>query len=258
MESYDSSREKETKPAKSEAPEDQPLNRRTHNRYIINAISVGDLGSIVEISKGGMRIRKMNSEDITGPKLIIPFLKKELKADIVWQDKKDIGLRYACEFDLVNLIKKLTLKIKEPAIRPKRVISDDAIAGTTRKDVLNSCINLMEELENLDADITKLRTYVEDISDVCHEASALEEKKTEEIEEIKELQPVEPEDLKELLIREASSASSAAGIEIKDIDFAIARLGLESVKKISGIFYAINYLNWIYLPCPILTIMNHL
>ncbi len=88
-------------------------------------------------------------------------------------------------------------------------------------------------MESLNTDITKLQTYVDDISDVCQETPVPEEGVSEEIDEIKELGAVEPADLKELLIYKASSASTAAGIEIKDVDFAIARLGLEAVKEIS-------------------------
>ena len=79
---------------KKEESGNQPLNRRTSNRYAINAVSIGDIGSIVEISKGGMKIEKLTSEEIAGPALIVPFFKRQLKADIVWQDKKYIGIRY--------------------------------------------------------------------------------------------------------------------------------------------------------------------
>jgi hypothetical protein len=234
MQPSDPSREKDNKPhIDKKESEPQLLNRRTHNRYIIHAISAGTLGSIIEISKGGMKLRKMNSEEIKDSKLVIPFLKKELKAEIVWQDSKNIGLRCVDEFDVVQIIKKLTLRVKEPAIRYKKTISDDAIAGISKKDVLSTCINFMGELENLDTDITKLQTYVDDISNVCQKTPVPEEEASEKIDEIKELTPVEPTDLKELLIYKACSASLATGIEIKDVDFAIARLGLEAVKTIS-------------------------
>jgi len=214
----------------------QSLNRRTNNRYIINAVSIGDIGSIVEISKGGMRIEKLNGEEITGPKLIVPFFKKELNADIVWQDKKNIGIKYAADIDVGRLIKALARKIKGPDFMPEKIISDDDIAGITETDVLSCCINLMEELENINTDMTKLRAYIEDISDLCQETFAPEEKKSEEAGEIKELQQAEPEELKGLLIHEASSAGSSVGIEITDVGFAIARLGLESVRRISTNF----------------------
>jgi hypothetical protein len=237
MDPSDPSREKENKPHKEEtASESQILNRRTDIRYIIHPISVGSLGSIVEISKGYMKIRKMNSEEIKDPKLIISFFKKELKADLLWQDNINIGLQYSEELDVEQLIKKFTLRVKEPAITPKKTISDDAMAGISNKDVLSICINFMEELENLDTDITKLQTYVDEISDICQKPPVPEGEATEEIDEIKELKPVEPTDLKELLIYKASSAGSAAGIEIKDVNFAIARLGLEAVKEISADF----------------------
>jgi hypothetical protein len=209
------------------------LNRRTYNRYIMHVFSVGDIGVITDISKGGMRIKKTNNEEIMGSKLTVSIAKNEVEADIVWQDKEYIGLRYTAGFDAVQLIKRLTRKIKEPEIRPKKIIPEDAVAGITQKDVLCSCINLIEELENPDIDMTKLKTYVEEISDVCRETAPPEEKKSEEIEEMKEPEPVKPADIKGLLIYEARRASSAKQVEIADIDFAIVRLGLESVRQIS-------------------------
>jgi hypothetical protein len=210
------------------------LNRRIDNRYIIHPISIGTLGSIVEISKGYMKLRKTSSEEIKDPALVISFFKKELKADVLWQDNINIGLRYSEELDIEQLIKKLTLRVKEPEISPKKIISDDAFTGISGKDILSTCINFMGELENLDTDITRFQTYVEDISDVCQETPIPDEEVSEEIDGTKEPEPVEPADLKELLIYKASSASTASGIEIKDVDFAIARLGLEAVKEISS------------------------
>jgi hypothetical protein len=234
MEPSDPSREKENVPHKEEkTSESLILNKRTDIRYIIRPISVGALGSVVEISKGYMKIRKMNTEEMKDSKFVISFFKKELKVDLLWQNNIYIGIKYSEELDLEQLIKKLTLRVKEPAITPKKTISDDAIAGILKKDVLSICINFMEELENQDTDITKLQTYVDEISDVCQKPPVPVGEATEELDEINELKPVEPTDLKELLIYKASSAGSAAGIEIKDVDFAIARLGLEAVKEIS-------------------------
>ncbi len=59
MEPSNPSREKENIPHKDEKEsEPQILNRRTNNRYFIHPISVGTLGSIVEISKGSYENKK--------------------------------------------------------------------------------------------------------------------------------------------------------------------------------------------------------
>ena len=212
------------------------LNKRRYLRYIVHEFSIGEIGNVIEISRGGIIIKKINSKEITDSQLTITILNHEIKVNIVWQDNTKLGLKYADEFDVVQLIKVITRKIKEPKITPKRIISDDAIAGITQKDVLSSCINLIEELENPDIDMTKLKIYVEEISDVCRETAVPEEKKSEEIEEMKEPEPVKPADIEGLLIYEARRASSAKQVEITDIDFAIVRLGLESVRQISKDF----------------------
>jgi hypothetical protein len=206
------------------------LNRRGQNRYFTNELSAGDIGRIMEMSEAGMRIMKAGVQEIKGPSLTIPVFNREIKAFIVWQDKYFLGLRCSYGFDVVPVIKKLAGALMEPEFRPKKTITDEAIAGITHKDVLSSCLNLIEELENPDIDMTKLITFIEAIRDAFSEAAAPKEEETEKIEEIKE---AEPADLSELLIHEARRASSARHVEISSVDFAVARLGLESVKKIS-------------------------
>jgi hypothetical protein len=126
------------------------LNRRGQNRYFTKEFSAGGIGSIIEMSGGGMRIRKTGMLEIKGPSLTIPVFGKEIKAYIVWQDKYFMGLRCSYEFDIIPMIKKLVQTLREPEFRPKKTITDDSIAGITHKDVLSSCLNLIEELENPD------------------------------------------------------------------------------------------------------------
>ncbi len=209
------------------------LNRRGRNRYFTKEFSAGNIGKIIEMSEGGMRIRKASVLEIKGPSLTIPVFNREIKAYIVWQDKYFMGLRCSYGFDVVPLIKKLAETLREPEFRPKKTITDDAIAGIMHKDVLSSCLNLIEELENQDIDMTKLITFIEAIDDSFRETTVPEEEETEKCEEIKD---AEPADLSELLIHEALKASSARHVEITSADFAVARLGLESVKKISRDF----------------------
>lgn len=185
------------------------------------------------MSGEGMRIRKAGVQDIKGPSLTFPVFNRGIKAYIVWQDKYFMGLKCSYGFDVVPLIKKLAETLREPEFRPKKTITDDAIAGITHKDVLSSCLNLIEELENPDIDMSKLITFVEEIKDAFSESAVPEEKETEKCEEIKD---AETADIVELLIHEARRASSARHVEIFSIDFAVARLGLESIKKISRDF----------------------
>jgi hypothetical protein len=235
------------------------LNKRKYNRYIINEFSVKDIsstdrviGNIVEISRGGLKIKKTTLEEITEFKLVIPIFNKEIETDVVWQDKKYIGLKYSDERNVARLvdqlIKKLARRIKEPEIRPRKIISDGEIAKITKRDLFSSLIIYMAELENPDVKIAELKMCVEEISNICRETFEQEKKesagpegpqeseKPEKTEKVKEPEPVGPPDLQDVLNSAASRGYSSGGSEITDIDFAIARLGLDSVKKISSDF----------------------
>jgi hypothetical protein len=246
------------------------LNRRKYNRYIVNEFSVKDIkssdriiGNIVEISRGGLKIRKTTLEEITDAKLTVPIFNREIEVDIIWQDKKYIGLRYSDEHGVAQLvdqlIKRLTRRIIEPEMKPKRFISDGEIAKSSKKDLFSSLIIYMAELENPDVKIAELKMCVEEISNACRETIDKEKKEsegTEEVkkpesagpddlqekkkpgktEEVKEPEPVGPPDLRDVLNSAASRGYSSGGSEITDIDFAIQRLGLDSVKKISSDF----------------------
>jgi hypothetical protein len=215
------------------------LNRRNYNRYFINEFPVKDIGAIIEIAKGGMRIKKFINEEITDSQLTIPIISHEIKTDIVWQDSNYIGLRFEREFDIAHLVKKIAKRIKDPDIKPERFVSDYAITAYTKKDILSTFINLMAELENPETDITQLKIYVKEISDVYRETGKLEDEKSGGNEEIKEPASSGPIGLERLLIREAVAISDT-GVEINNADFAIARLGLDSVKKISTDFIRKN------------------
>jgi hypothetical protein len=112
------------------------------------------------------------------------------------------------------------------------IVKEFADCVNCKKDVLSSCINLMAELENTDTDIPQLKIYVQEISDICDDP--VDQDKTEgtgEIEEIKEPESVEPTSLAELVTYAANTARAGTDSKITDVEFAIARLGFDSVKK---------------------------
>ncbi len=255
----------------AEEPKKILLNKRKYNRYIINGFAIKDIssterviGNVVEVSRGGMKVWKTTLEEITDSRLIIPIINKQIEVDIAWQDKKYIGIKFCDERDaakLVNqLIKNLSRKIKEPDTRPKRIISDAEISKVTKSDLFSSLIIYMAELENPDVKIAELKMCVEEISRICRETYEREKREAEknaEVEapaaaapdgpkeakkpegaaEVKEPEPAGPPDLRDVLNSAASRGYSSGGSsEITDIDFAIQRLGLDSVKKISSDF----------------------
>jgi HD-like signal output (HDOD) protein len=90
----------------------------------------------------------------------------------------------------------------------------------------------MAELESTDTDIPQLKIYVQEISDICDEPVDQDKTaETGEIEEIKEPESVEPTSLAELLTYAANTARAGTESKITDVEFAIARLGFDSVKK---------------------------
>jgi len=207
------------------------FNRRNHIRYIVKEFSAGASGSVIDISFGGMRIKKARSEEISDSQLTCLLLKHEIKADIVWQDKNDIGLRFVDEPDVVHLIKALTKRIHELEIKPKAKIQDNIIASDAKEDVLGFCINLMAELENIDTDITQLKRRIQEIRDLRREMP--DHVPHDSPGEINESGSNEPEGLAKVLIDAANAARAHDESNICDLDFAIARLGRDSVKKIS-------------------------
>lgn len=183
-----------------------------------------------------MIIKKAFKEEIADDRLLIPILDNEIQTEVVWQDKEYAGLRYADGFDASLLIKTLSNKIREPEPGPDKITSDTAFPDITQRDLLSFSINFMEELEDPDADPSRLKAYVEEIGDVCREEAALREAPSEEPDDADASAPAEPDDLEGLLIQEARRALSDPGIEIRDVDFAIARLGIDAVKNISEEF----------------------
>jgi hypothetical protein len=233
MEPSDSSSKKEKN---EEQLNNIHLNRRRHNRYIVREFSIGDIGTVTEISQGGIRIKKLHSEEITDSQLTVHLFDTDLETDIIWQDKNYLGLRYDDELEVVQLIKALTKRIIEPKHTPKRVIPDDTVSSFSKKDLSIFCINLMVELENPDTDINQLKTYIREISDACKESADQDTDESQGTEEAEGSAPAVPEGLDQLLIFVANEALSASEAEITDIDFAVSRLGLDSVKKISTEF----------------------
>jgi len=214
-------------------PQSFSLNRREHIRYFVKEYSAGDIGRIMEMSSSGMRIRKADVQDIKGPSLIITLFNTEIKADIVWQDKYFMGLKCVYGFDVASLIKKVAVNLRNYEFRTSKPVTDDAISEITGQDVFSACLNLIEELEGPDIDMNKLTKCIEALSEPLMETTGDEEAGPETGGDIKD---AGPSGLGGLLIREALRVSSARSVDVTTIDFAVARLGLEAVKKISRSF----------------------
>ncbi len=207
------------------------LGVRKYNRYPVNEIIVADVGEVIEMSIGGMKVKKSDSDELEDTELNLMIFDMPITAEIVWQDKEYMGLKFKHLPYFDQHIKDNVKRVWEVDITPDRIITDYDISGITKQDLLGTFMNLVVELESPGTNLTRLRNYVDDISKVI-QSMYEDQKKEQEAGGKTAEEGAIPPDLKELLIQEANKAFSADE-KINNIDFAIARLGLDSVKKLS-------------------------
>ena len=229
------------------------LNKRSHFRYIIEEMPAGDIGTVVEMSKSGLKLRKKNAADITDPLLEIRTPIKALKAEIVWQDSLYAGLKFKDDFDSGSFIKQSLKKIRQKdELAPAQPLSYSDIARYKQYDILTTLTGLMTELESENTDINRLKQYIVDLHET-HDKIIADKKKTEAAAKdeaqspgteadaaAKEQREQELPDLKEELLRESLGETGSSDITGPDIDCIVARLGLDAVKRISGAFVKKN------------------
>ncbi|MBF0541170.1 MAG: hypothetical protein HQK91_06945 [Nitrospirae bacterium] len=229
------------------------INRRSENRYEIAPIPAFDrtakidLGVITDISISGLRIKKPSAIDLENQIYFFKLNNVPIKTKLIWQDKKFIGLKVDPNGAIApnqnkDLIKKLTQKIDAHLSIKKSKTLYESIKRYSNENILASLINLMVELESSETDVIKLKKYIEEIS-IIHdkifekkEQSSLDEDSGIIDEPITQPTQIELIDLQTQLIATANSPEITDGIEVKDIDFAIARIGLAAVKDISARF----------------------
>lgn len=228
------------------------LNKRSENRYEIGEIAAFDpllqieLGVITEISISGLRIKKPAKVNLEDPKYQFNLHDTTFKARPIWQDEVFIGMRFIDQQIKKELIKRLTKKIDAQASIKKSKALYESIKRYSGENVLSSLINLMVELESSETDIIKLKKYIEQISVIYTKIYQTESPlSNNEDQDQSTDQPSDAKnkikedtliDLQTQLIDIANSPDVNDGqktIEVKDIDFAIARIGLSTVKDIS-------------------------
>src|SRR5208337_1870413 len=88
----------------------KPLNQRKHDRYFIDEIPIEGIGSIVEVSRKGLKVSKAPGFAAKTPTLSFKISTLELKTDVRWEDKVFLGLQLAGAFNdhkfIINRIKK--------------------------------------------------------------------------------------------------------------------------------------------------------
>ncbi len=217
------------------------INERKDLRYFIKQHPVGRIGSIVEAGRGGARIEKLGKKEIDEKHLdvIINFNKRG--AAVVWQDEKNIGLKFDEPINNFLFFKSNTLCILSISFHPinKQPLDLPEKISLFENVVYILFINLFSELEKSDVDIYKVEALINDITGKCADISP---EKGQVM--VKITSPDDngrdrhkPFNLKDFLLTKANSAEAAAKVKIIDAGTAIRRLGRDKARAIAGAFY---------------------
>jgi hypothetical protein len=221
------------------------FNRRAVLRYLIEPIET-PIGNVIEMSKNGIKVIRKPGISFDYSELLIGLdtASKPLKAEIIWKDNHVIGIRLIDPFDSASYIKKNYLRLREEDFSPEVPLSYLDISKYVQYDFLTPLTNLMAELESEDTNISRLKVYINNLHEVREKIIRDEQAAEEKRKKLKD--PVEvPQtginmpDLKETLLIRATSGR-AIDISSQDIDLAVARLGIENVKRISSDFVKKN------------------
>src|SRR5208337_4198753 len=134
----------------------KPLNQRKHDRYFIDEIPIEGIGSIVEVSRKGLKIKKAPGFATKTPALSFKISTLEIKTDVRWEDKNFIGLQLLGAFNDPNFIVKRLKKPKEAAVPPQMSVSDKAIQQYRKDEILSKMVNLLMEVDNPEPNVRKI------------------------------------------------------------------------------------------------------
>ncbi len=221
----------------------KPLNQRKHDRYFIDEIPVEGIGSIVEVSRKGLKIKKTPGFEAKTPTLSFKLSTLEIKANVSWEDKGFIGLQLAGAFNDPGFIIKRIKKPKEAVVPPQMSVPDKAIQQYKRDEILSEMVNLLMEADSPEPNFGKIGIYIEKISSLQEEESkAREEKRAEEEKKAAEEGRLDEKTIKankenqrslkdELLSRAVRSDDSGVTCSL-NINYAVTRLGLDNLRQI--------------------------
>ena len=201
------------------------MNRRKHDRYFIEQIPLRGIGSIVEVSRTGCKILKEPGCVVNGQTLSLAVDNRTITAEVRWEDKVFIGLTSPVMFNDPSFIIKSAKRVKEAIPPPQMKVTPEKAVHLYKKDeMLTSLINLLMEVESAEPDIRKIGMYIDAICVLKEKEEKAEQENTE-----KEGQALS---CKDELIARAVSLDGHDETVVKDIGFAITRLGLDTVREI--------------------------
>ena len=219
------------------------LNKRKHDRYFIDEIPIEGIGSIVEVSRKGLKISKAPGFSANTPTLSFKISTVEIMTDVRWEDKGFIGLQLAGAFNDPKFIIKRIKRPKEAVVPPQMSVPDKAVLQYRKDEILFKMVNLLMEVDSPEPNIMKIGTYIDEISNLQEEENKAEEgDKTEEGNKTEEgsrpdEEPVKANkekqhSLKDELLARAISADADGERRALNINFAVNRLGLDNLHGI--------------------------
>jgi len=225
-------------------------NKRKYLRYFINEIPFGAIGYITEMSKDGVRAIKRGKFIVKEEETDMTFRIGQVmvKTSIVWQNEDSIGLKFEEPFNSIDYIKQHMVKPVTEVPNPSCPITYMSISQYKTYDFMTPVTNLLAELESVETKINRLKLHITEISGVHKkwvEAKDIELKERQKMVRagtpVEKLPPFDSSvfpDLSEELFQYSAGAKGCA--DAKDVDCTVARLGMDSLKKLSVNFVKKN------------------
>jgi len=215
----------------------KPLNRRKHDRYFVDEIPIEGIGSIVEVGRKGLKIRKAPGFAAKTPTLGFKISTLEINTNVRWENKDFIGLQLSGAFNDPNFIIKRIKKPKEAVVPPQMSMSDKAIQQYRKDEILFKMVNLLMEVDSPETNFRKIGIYIDEISNLQEEENRSEEEnKAEEEgkrgEETNKADKEKQHSLKDELIARAISSDAGRETCALNVDFAVNMLGLDKIRGI--------------------------
>ncbi len=197
------------------------LNRRYDLRYQVRDISIGEIGVITDISRGGVRIKKNTEEEISVDEIVLSLTKDGIRTVIVWQTDQYLGLRFVDKLNDLRSAARHIRFLHETTVDPHLGMMEKKLIAEQDDSALHSLIELLVELDMPMVDINKLKSII-------HQESGLDEAKTKE-DDRKHDDRWTMQD--EILKKIAGPDDAPTSMDI-NLDHAIDLLGIDTVKEV--------------------------
>ncbi len=179
------------------------LSKRNYDRYHVQNLYIPGFGEVLDISKAGAAIKKVDVDEIKKESIDIELENVEVKAKIRRQTLKEVGVNFEDEINTEEIIEKHIKKPKKYMFKKSSYVSKIDFDEDDTLEKIKAVINLMLELDDPNSSVEKFRPHIEALP-------ALREK----------------------ILKKANTVESAAKSKIENITSAITRIGFEETKKI--------------------------